>query len=314
MVEINFPDVPTYKKDGRMPITEVYRRLSRLKDSRWIDEVLCSQRIDMKERKESSRKYLPILAFRTRLKGDALWIISGIHGEEPAGVNAIAKNIRFLNKLSKKIPIVLLPLCNPSGYRRDWRYPTLKRKNLKLSPLEIPTVSASEHYLINKKTGKAQAPRPINKESAEISKYILENFENYPPLLVLDFHEDESAKKQYIYSHGKLKIYDPIARKIVKILKKHGFKFYESGYTSFNEKIIKGVVSDINDGSIDELLASEKIIVNGQIKKGPDAKSVVVVETKTVDVPLKKRVKAHSYIIKSSKSIYTLAKDIFDEG
>ncbi|MGY4884751.1 MAG: hypothetical protein ACP5NZ_04205 [Nanobdellota archaeon] len=311
MVEINFPDVPTYKKDGRMPITEIYKRFSRLKESRWIDEVLCSQRIDLKHDKRLS---LPILAFRTRLKGDALWIISGVHGEEPAGVNAIAKNIKYLNKLAKKMPIVLLPLCNPSGYRRDWRYPTLKRRNLKLSPLEIPTVSASEHYLINKKTGKPQAKKPINKESEEISNYIVKYFKYYKPLLVLDFHEDESARKQYIYSHGKLKNYDPIARKIVGILKKHGFKFYEKGMTSFKEKIIKGVVSDINDGSIDELLSSEKIIVDGQIKKGPDAKSVVVVETKTVDIPLKKRVKAHSYILKSIKSIYTLAKDIFDEG
>jgi hypothetical protein len=310
MTEINFPDVSTYKKDGRMPITEIYRRLSRLKDSRWIKETLYCQRVDMKENK---RKSLPVLGFRTRLKGDALWLIAGIHGEEPAGPNAIAKDVRYLNKLAKRIPIVLLPLCNPSGYRRDWRYPTLKRKG-KLDQLEVPSVSASEHLLINEKTGKAQAKKPINDESEELSSYVVQHSENYPPLLVLDFHEDESAKKQYIYSQGKLKIYDPIARKIVNILKKQGFRFYEKGYTSFNEKIIKGVVSDINDGSIDELLSSEKIIVNGEIKKGPNAKSVVVIETKTIDVPLKKRVKAHSYILKSSKNIFALAKDIFDEG
>jgi hypothetical protein len=310
MTEINFPNISTYKKDGRMPITEVYKRLSRLKDSRWIKETLLCQRIDLKENKKKS---LPILAFRTRLKGDALWIISGIHGEEPAGVNAIAKNVRYLNKLAKRIPMILLPLCNPSGYRRDWRYPTAKRR-LKIDKLEIPSVSASEHYLINEKTGKAQAKQAINKESEEISSYIVQHSENYPPLVVLDFHEDESAKKQYIYSQGKLKVYDPIARKIVNILKKEGFKFYEKGETAFHEKIIKGVVADINDGSIDELLSAEKIIVNGQIKKGPDAKSVVVIETKTIDVQLDKRVKAHSYILKSSKSIYGLAKEIFDEG
>jgi hypothetical protein len=310
MTEINFPNVSTYKKDGRMPITEIYRRLSRLKDSRWVKETLYCQRVDMKENK---RKSLPVLGFRTRLKGDALWLIAGIHGEEPAGPNAIAKHVRYLNKLAKRIPIVLLPLCNPSGYRRDWRYPTLKRKG-KLDQLEVPSVSASEHLLINEKTGKAQAKKPINDESEELSSYVVQHSENYPPLLVLDFHEDESAKKQYIHSQGKLKIYDPIARKIVNILKKQGFRFYEKGYTSFNEKIIKGVVSDINDGSIDELLSSEKIIVNGEIRKGPNAKSVVVIETKTIDVPLKKRVKAHSYILKSSKNIFALAKDIFDEG
>jgi len=310
MTEIHYPNVPTYKKDSRMPITEVYKRLSRLKDSRWIDEVICSQRIDMKEHK---KKFLPILGFRTRLKGDALWIISGIHGEEPAGVNAIAKNIKFLNKLAKKIPIVLIPLANPSGYRRDWRYPTLKRKP-KSDKVPVPSVGASEHVLIDKKTGNPQAKNPINKESAELSKYVIENFENYPPLVVLDFHEDESAKKQYIYSQGKLKVYDPIARKVINVLKKHGFKFVERGRTSFNEKIFRGIVSNINDGSIDELLSAEEIIIKGKKIKGPDAKSVVVIETKTIGVPLKKRVKAHSYILKSAKSIYTLAKDIFDEG
>lgn len=309
MTEITFPNVDTYKKDGRMPIIDVYRKFSRLKDSLWIKEILSCQRVDLKQNK---RKFLPILAFRTRMKGDALWIISGIHGEEPAGVNAIAKNIRYLNKLAKRIPIVLLPLCNPSGYRRDWRYPTLKRKPKSIQ-IEVPSVGASEHYLIDEKTGKAQAKNAVNKESDEISSYVIQHSEHYKPLLVLDFHEDESAKKQYIYSQGKLKNYDPIARKIVGILKKRDFKFYEKGMTSFNEKIIKGVVSNIKDGSVDELLSAEKIIVNGQIKDGPDAKSVVVIETKTIDVPLKKRIKAHSYILKSAKNIYALAKDIFGE-
>ena len=48
MTEINFPNVSTYKKDGRMPITEIYRKLSRLKESRWIKETLYCQRVDMK--------------------------------------------------------------------------------------------------------------------------------------------------------------------------------------------------------------------------------------------------------------------------
>ncbi len=309
-MQINFPYVSTYSKDGRMSITSIYRKLSRLKDSLWIDEVICSQRIDKKEHK---RTFLPILGFRTRLKGDALWIISGIHGEEPAGVNAIAKNIKLLNKLAKRIPIVLIPLANPSGYRRDWRYPTLKRRP-KDKNFPVPSVGASEHVLMDEKTGKPKAPKPINKESAQMSDFVIENFEHYPPLVVLDFHEDESAKKQYIYSQGKLKVYDPIARKVINILKKQGFKFVEKGRTAFNEKILRGIVSDISDGSIDELLSAEKIIVKGKKVKGPNAKSVVVIETKTIRVPLKKRVKAHSYVLKSSKEIYALAKDIFDEG
>jgi len=304
-MNIHVEHIKTYKKDGRMPINEVYKSYSKLKDSLWIDEVVCSQKIGIK-----GQRYLPIMAFRTRKKGDALWIISGIHGEEPAGVNAIAKNIRFINKLAKKIPIVLLPLCNPSGYRRDWRYPYFKRRPRNMS---APSVGDSEHYLLNKKE-KARAKKPMLREAEELTAFIVHFSKKYKPLVVLDLHEDESAKKLYIYSQGKLKNYDPIARKVVGILKKRGFRFYDRGKTSSGDKIIKGVVSNIEDGSIDELLSAEKIIANGQVRRGPDAKSVIVIETKTVDIPLKKRVKAHSYILKSSKGIYALAKDIFDEA
>lgn len=304
--QIEIPEVYTYKRDGRIPLTKLYKLFLRLKKSRWVLDIVSKQKIELGKKEIS----LPILAFRTRQKGDALWIISGIHGEEPAGINAIAKNIKFLNRLAKKIPIVLIPLCNPAGYRRDWRYPNSKRK-----PRNgiISSVGDSEHYLLNERTEKARARKVSNKEAEKITAYVIKHSKKYNPLVVLDLHEDESAKKLYIYSQGKLRNYDPIARKIVSILKDNGFRFYDKGKTAFGEKIIKGVVSNIKDGSIDELLSSEKIIVNGKIKKGPDAKSVVVIETKTLDVPLKIRVKAHSHILKSSKSIYALAKDIFSE-
>jgi hypothetical protein len=46
----------------------------------------------------SKKIALPIIALRTPKKGKALWVISGIHGEEPAGPNAISdrKAIEFL--------------------------------------------------------------------------------------------------------------------------------------------------------------------------------------------------------------------------
>ena len=249
---------------------------------------------------ECLQKYqLQILAFKTKKKGPSLYLISGIHGEEPAGVNAIAKNISFLNKLAKKIPIILLPLANPKGYRRNWRYPDLKRYS-KTKP--YLSVGDAEPYL-NKKTKKK-----ISEEAKALASFIIKNYNSYKPVLVLDFHEDDSKTGAYIFSQGKLGIKDPIAKEIVGILKKKGFKFYNKNKTRFNEAITQGIVSDVKDGSIDELLASPVIILKGRQKKGPNANSVIVIETTSKEIPLKKRVKAHSKILKMSGKFYEKAK------
>jgi hypothetical protein len=65
---------------------------------------------------------LPIIALRSPRSGDAMWILSGIHSEEPAGPNAIAEAIDDIAALGERLPVVLVPLCNPHGYARNWRY------------------------------------------------------------------------------------------------------------------------------------------------------------------------------------------------
>ncbi len=65
---------------------------------------------------------LPIVALRSPVKGPAIWILAGIHGEEPAGPNAVAAAIDDIAKLGEHRPVVLLPLLNPHGYARNWRY------------------------------------------------------------------------------------------------------------------------------------------------------------------------------------------------
>jgi len=74
--------------------------------------------------------------------------------------------VRYLNKLAKRIPIVLLPLCNPSGYRRDWRYPTQRRRS---NPDTDPSVGSSEHFLIDDK----QEKQDTNMVAKEIQKKYL---------------------------------------------------------------------------------------------------------------------------------------------
>ncbi|HEX7017707.1 MAG TPA: hypothetical protein VF209_02255, partial [Patescibacteria group bacterium] len=72
-----------------------------------------------------------------------------------------------------------------------------------------------------------------------------------------------------------------------------------TGTTRFGEKVTQGVVGPVADSSIDELLAAEMIILNGQSQPGPKTKTVIVVETPTIEVPLATRIAAHSKIIQA---------------
>jgi len=67
---------------------------------------------------------LAIRAWRTPQHGKAMWILAGIHGEEPAGPNAIAAHLESIVALAAAgVPVVVIPLCNPKAYRSNWRYP-----------------------------------------------------------------------------------------------------------------------------------------------------------------------------------------------
>ena len=284
-------EIETYNRDKRISLDKIYNQLSKLNKKLWEKVVIFI---------EGDDKYLlQVLGFRTKKTGKALYIIAGIHGEEPAGVNAIVKNIFFLNKLARKIPIVLIPLANPKGYRRNWRYPNQKRYSPK-KPYQ--SVGDAEPFLVGRKK------KNILNQAKLINLFIINSIKSHPPILCLDFHEDESKTGAYIFSHGKLGSYDPIARKIVKILKKKGFKFYNKSKTRFKEPIINGIVESKKDNSIDELLASKQILMNNRKISGPNAKSVIVIETNTPGIPLKKRVEAHSRILKLSKKFYRQSK------
>jgi len=128
--------------------------------------------------------------------------------------------------------------------------------------------------------------------------------------LVLDFHEDESVSSFYIYSHGKLGAHDPIAREIVAMLIREGFNIRKNGKTRFGEKIVNGITSGTTDSSIDELLTAKKVIINKKIKRGPNARSTIVIETTTKNTPLEKRVNVHEEILLLSHRYFRIAKEI----
>ncbi len=295
-------ELPTYNKDYRDDIFNIYDSYSALKEN-WIKTNLPIRTI--KQNKEKYKYFIP--TFRTKKKGPALWLIAGIHGEEPAGPNAVSQNIDFINKLGKETPIVLLPMCNPLGYLKNWRYPYAKNYTIG----DVKSVGDSEHYLLDiKDSTKSRLKKASCKEAKLLTNFVLQNTKDYPPILVLDLHEDKCIYDSYIYSQGFLGHQDPIARDIIKLLKKRKFKIKNSGFTRFKQKIINGIVTNVQDGSIDELLASNRIIINKKIIKGPGANSVVVVETNVTDTSLKKRVSAHTYVIENILYFYNLAKKI----
>jgi len=262
-------------EDGRIPLSILLDNFKSLIDLGWQMETITIQSPDF-----------PVLAFKTPLKNSkpqkSLWIIGGIHGEEPAGPNAFSEELETINNLAKEgIPVVFIPLFNPSGYFRDWRYENEKR-DFKVGQ------SVTDFVSIKGKT------------NTEVVDWVKKTALVYIPDLVFDHHEDKVDEKYsetdphnlsscYIYASGNEDKHQKIAKTVKQIIKDSRLPIVENGITRFDEEIIDGVVANISDGSIDEYLSST-------------ASAVIVVETTIPfdsSLLLKYRVKAHRNIIKS---------------
>jgi len=129
----------------------------------------------------------------------------------------------------------------------------------------------------------------------------------------MDFHEDEDSRGSntfsYIYSQGKMGVADPIAKLVVEILTGHDVLLQKNGVTRFGDIIVDGIVNASKDGSIDELLASNVIYKNNSMILKHPTKTVIVVETPSVGVPLEKRVTAHSEIIHHMEMFFHMAHE-----
>ncbi|MDO8511046.1 MAG: succinylglutamate desuccinylase/aspartoacylase family protein [Nanoarchaeota archaeon] len=294
LAQVNDNQVETYQADGRKKIEELYiSYLNLLKNKEWEVEKVA----DSKTTWHGQAVSYPILAFTTKIKGSATYVLSGIHGEEPTGPNAIAESIDTLSEMGQKKSIVLIPLCNPLGYLRNWRY--LNKKEYTDLPGSVGmSVGDSEHYLIDPKDKtKARAEKPANAECAALSNYILQVSRDYPPTMSLDFHGDVLVPKGYIYSIGKDGEKDTVASQILKILETNGIPIQWEGKTRFGEDIVNGKVGPQEDGSIDELISARKIIIDGKIVPGPGAARAFVLETPDADIALDKRVDAYKAVI-----------------
>lgn len=276
---MKIPDIKTYNSDGRKSINELYNSFFELEKKGWISEEIYSPEIFWQGKKVS----LPVVSFRTPKKGKAVWILSGIHGEEPAGPNAISDGINYIQKLGKKIPVVLIPLCNPLGYLRNWRYLNQEKWSAEIGCGSIENSESS----------------PSIFESDVFMNYLLRLMKDYPPIMSFDFHEDELIPEGYVYSQGKMGEKDAVAKNVVGILSDSGIKIKKNGETRFGEKIHNGLIGNVNDGSVDEFISAETIFYDDKIIKKPFAKTVLVIETPAKNLILEKRKNAHLEVLKS---------------
>jgi hypothetical protein len=155
---------------------------------------------------------------------------------------------------------------------------------------------------------------PPGPETKALTEHVLRLAQAYPPRLVLDLHEDElSTGGGYIYSQGDRAAHDPVGTAIIRILQESGIPIRPSGLTRFDEPIVDGVISrdeqgrPIRDGSIDELLSSREVFVDGRKVPGPAAPTVIVVETPAfAGSKLDLRVAAHRAVVQRVRELWQL--------
>jgi hypothetical protein len=303
--------VTDYTADGRMPQEALFDKIEMALSTDWQAETVYVY---------PSHDDLKIRAWRTRHNGPALWILSGLHGEEPAGPNAIARQAPLIDRIAGSgVPVVLIPLANPRGYRNNWRYPNTAERDWKAGGGY--SVGDSEYLLPDLETGSRPRTASVSgPETLALTSYAHTLASAYPPALVLDLHEDElSVEGGYIYSQGKQADQNPIGAEVIRALQSAGIKLRMDGITRFGEPIAQGVISrddkglPIRDGSIDELLASDTVFIDGVNRNGPGARTVIVVETPADrSISFEQRVAGHGEVLKRLEILWQLNQAIPD--
>jgi hypothetical protein len=276
--------------DGRAPIQQLYASYAQLIEEGWILEIV------HQSKPFGTSEALPIIALRSPNSGPAAWFLAGIHGEEPAGPNAISEAIGELAALGKEHPVVLLPLCNPHGYARNWRYLNVSEYS---ETIEGNSVGDSSHLLPEpERANTARAAAASSPEAAALGRYIVDTAARYPPVVSIDLHEDKLLERGYVYSQGKFGADDDLALAARQTLLESDIPLQMNGKTRFDEPIVGGIIGPVIDSSIDELMSSASIIVDGKTLPGPGARTVLVFETPAKNTSLSQRINAHRALIR----------------
>jgi hypothetical protein len=283
------PGIETHA-DGRAPIESLYRAWLGLAERGWNVDVIAQSR------PLGTRAALPIVALRSPKKGPAVWILAGIHGEEPAGPNALAVAVDDIAALGERRPVVLLPLLNPHGYARNWRYLNMAVYS---GQVDGASVGDSSHLLPSPDApARPRAARPSSPEADAITAYVQYLAKDYPPTHSIDLHEDNLIDEGYVYSQGTQGEKDPLAIAAVGVLRRNGVPIKAEGRTRFDEPVAGGIVGRVADSSIDELMSATRLVVDGEERPGPGAGTVLVLETPAAALPLSRRMAAHAALLR----------------
>ncbi len=276
--------------DGRAPIESIYRAAQSLVERGWTAEVIAESA------PAGTAMPLPIVGLTSPGKGPAIWILAGIHGEEPAGPNAVAAAIEDIARLGAARPVVLLPLLNPQGYARNWRYLNVATYT---KDVEGQSVGDSSHLLpsvddpVRPRAAGASSP-----EAAAIGNWILARQADYPAVVSVDLHEDNLIDEGYVYSQGVNGAQDRLAAAAVGVLRENGVPIKMGGTTRFDEPITNGIIGPVTDSSIDELMSARQLVVESGPRPGPAADTVLVLETPAAALPLERRIAAHAALLR----------------
>ena len=101
------PTLDTYQ-DGRASIQQIYASYDRLLEQGWRMDVITTSN------PAGTTVGLPIIALKSPKTGPAAWFLTGIHGEEPAGPNAMAASVDVLATLGERYPVSSFPCPTPT--------------------------------------------------------------------------------------------------------------------------------------------------------------------------------------------------------
>lgn len=276
--------------DGRRPIEALYGDYAGLVERGWTLDVVAESQ------PAGTTRPLPIIALRSPARGPAVWILSGIHGEEPAGPNAIAAAIEDIAALGQRRPVVLLPLLNPQGYARNWRYLNVAVYS---QTIDGHSVGDSSHLLPSPDDpARPRSSAPSSAEADAITAYVLRHAADYAPVTSIDLHEDNLIHQGYVYSQGAAGAADALAIDALSVLKQHGIPIKIDGETRFGEPIAGGIIGPVTDSSIDELMSTPTVVSGGCRQPGPAARTVLVFETPAAAISIGRRIEAHAALLR----------------